>query len=257
MRLGACDRLHLVSAGIKSRGDALDIAPLAGRVPPLVGDDDRDLFEVQLVVQIPELFLRSVEFLAVLFVGDGLVGQGDLGQKRCFVQAEGILQDRDCQRVILERGVYPLIQETQNLQLRPLFVGGVDDIPGGCGPVCVFQIPVVGLQVFFVLFVFENIILIHPPGSTLVVQKSLETFLLGLLTDMEKEFHHQIAVVSKGSLGRIDAAHASGISLFIDLAGHLLPGDLLHPESIKENKFSCLRDLFHIAVQEWIAHILR
>ena len=78
VRFGACNRMDRVSARIERAGDALDVAALAGCVPALIGNDDRDFFAVQLVVQVMKLCLQLVKTLLVLLVGEALV-EGDLG----------------------------------------------------------------------------------------------------------------------------------------------------------------------------------
>ena len=77
VRFGACNRMDRISARIERAGDALDVAALAGSIPALVCDDDRDLFAVQLVVQVMELCLQLVKTLLVFLVGEALV-EGDL-----------------------------------------------------------------------------------------------------------------------------------------------------------------------------------
>ena len=130
VRLGACNRKHLESSGIQSCSDTLDIAALAGSIPSLVGNDDRDFPAVQLVVQGMELFLQTVQFFLVLLIRYYLVGKCDFGQERCAVERERVLPDRRCEGMILESSFDSLIQEAQYLQLGPLAVLGVNDVPG-------------------------------------------------------------------------------------------------------------------------------
>ena len=54
MGFWACDGMHLVSAGIQSTGDALDISALTSCVPALIGNDHRNLLTVQAVVQLTQ-----------------------------------------------------------------------------------------------------------------------------------------------------------------------------------------------------------
>ena len=68
MGFGAGNREHLVAAGIKRRCDPLDVAALAGRVPSFIGYDDRNLFAVEFIVQIPELSLQTVQLLLVFII---------------------------------------------------------------------------------------------------------------------------------------------------------------------------------------------
>ena len=65
--------MNFVAAGIQCAGDSLDIAALAGCVPALVCDDDRDLLAVELIVQSPQFVLQTIQFLLVLLFGYGLV----------------------------------------------------------------------------------------------------------------------------------------------------------------------------------------
>ena len=83
---GAGDRENLEAARVERGGDPLDVASLSGGIPSLVGDDDRDLFPVELVVQAAELLLEPVQFFPVFFLGERFALQRDLGQKGRAVQ---------------------------------------------------------------------------------------------------------------------------------------------------------------------------
>ena len=49
---GGRDGHHLVASWVQGLSDPADIAALSGGVPALIGDDHRDLFPVNLIVQL-------------------------------------------------------------------------------------------------------------------------------------------------------------------------------------------------------------
>ena len=80
MRLRAGDRLDDITSWIQCRCDTLDVAALAGGIPALVGDDDRDLLAIEFVVQVAQLLLKPVQLLVIFFFGQRLVVRGEFGQ---------------------------------------------------------------------------------------------------------------------------------------------------------------------------------
>ena len=208
MRLGAGDRKDLEPSGIKSSGDALDVAALACSVPSLVGNDDRDFPAVQFVVQGVELFLQTVQFFPVFLIRYYLVGKCDLGQERSAVERESVLADRSCKGVILECGIDTLIQEAQYLQLSPFAVLCVNYVPGGRRAVRILQIFVVHVQILIVMFVLMKIGLTHAPAGVFVCLQGSQTLFLLFFAELEEKLHDQIAVVSQRALCGVDTLPA-------------------------------------------------
>ena len=58
MRLRACNRTNLIASRIKCFRDPLYISALSCCIPAFIRNDDRYLFAVKTVVQIPELMLQ-------------------------------------------------------------------------------------------------------------------------------------------------------------------------------------------------------
>ena len=96
----AGDGVYLVASGIQCSRDPLDIAALACGIPAFVGDDYRDLFPIQAVMQGIQLLLQMTQFFLVFFLGDFLV-QFHLGQLRHLHQREYILQNGYSKALIL------------------------------------------------------------------------------------------------------------------------------------------------------------
>ena len=171
-----------------------------------------------------------------------------------MVQREGVLQDRRCERMVLQSGVNTLIQETKYLQFRPFFVFGINNIPGRSRAVGIFQIFIIDFQIFIIMLVFIQVVFAYTPAGVLAFLQPPKAFFLFLFSEMEEKLHDQITIIGQGSFSGIDALYPAGVRGVIDLAAHLLCNDLLHPEVIEESEFSCLGDLLHVAVEEGIAH---
>ena len=99
--------------------------------------------------------------------------------------------------MILERSVDALIQEPQNLQFRPLFVLCVDDVPGSRGTIRVLQISVINFQIFIIMLVFMEVVLIYAPAGVFVTGKDAEAFFLFLFAQLEEELHDQVTIVGQ------------------------------------------------------------
>ncbi len=248
-RRRAGDRLHDVAARVERTGDALDVAALAGCVPAFVGDDDRDLLAVDLVVEIPELCLKAVKLFLVLLVRDGLV-ERDVLEVRDRLKREGILQDRDGERMVLKRGVDRLIQESQDLEFGPLFVLRVDDVPGSRRAVGVLEIAVKDIKALVIVLVLPEIVLVYAPLRVFVGEEGVKAGFLLLLRDVEEELYDQVAVVVQLAFGCIDAADTPLVGRLVEGAVQHAVHDFLHPAGIEELELSGLRDLDEVAVQE-------
>ena len=90
MGLRACDGMHLVSAGIQSTGDALDISALTGCVPALIGNDHRNLLTVQAVVQLAQSLTQLLQLFFIILFRNRLV-QWNLRKQRHPLKREHIL----------------------------------------------------------------------------------------------------------------------------------------------------------------------
>ena len=95
MRLGTRDRMDDVTPGVKSPGNALDVAAFSGCIPAFIGYDDRYFLFIDLVVKIAELFLEFLELRLVFFICQFLV-QRDIGEERAPLHREGVLEYLDC-----------------------------------------------------------------------------------------------------------------------------------------------------------------
>ena len=89
----AGDGMHFIAAGIQSAGDPLDIAALAGCVPALIGNNDRDLLAVEFIVQIPQFLLQTIQLLVVFLFGYSLVIQRYFGELGNGAQGEYVLAE--------------------------------------------------------------------------------------------------------------------------------------------------------------------
>ena len=245
--------MHFIAAGIQSAGDPLDIAALAGSVPALIGDNDRDLLAVELIVQIPQFLLQTIQFFIVLLFAYSLVIQRHFRELGNWIKLEYILADRRGERMVFEGGVNALVEEAQDLQFSPFLIAGVNYVPGSRGAVCVLKILLVYVQIFLVMLVLVQVVVIHSPTGILVLHQVVQTLFLLFFADVEEELHHQVAVVGERALSCIDAAYPLLVLMLVDLAFHQLCDNLIHPVGIKECEFARLRDFQQIPVEEGIA----
>ena len=253
MGLRAGDGVDLIASGIEGACDPLYIASLAGGVPSLVSDNDGDLLAVELVVKVAELVLKAVKFFVVLLFGYSLVIQGDLGELGDRIEREDILPDRCRERMVLQCGLNSLVEEAKDLELCPFLVARVDDIPGSCGAVRVFEVLLIHIEIFLVVFVLVQVVVDDSPAGVFIFHEVAKAPFLLFFADVEEEFHHQVAVVSERALRGVDAADALFVLLISQLALHQLRRHFVHPVSVEECEFSGLRDLQQISVQEGIA----
>ncbi len=253
--LRAGDRVDLIAAGIEGARDPLDVAALAGRVPALISDDDRDLLAVKDVVKAAEFFLQAVQFFVIFILGENLVVQGYLGELGDRIQGEDVLPDGRRQGVILERRVDPLVEEAQDLELGPLLIARIDDIPRCGGAVRVLEVMLIDLKVFLVVLVLVKVIGDDSPACVLVRQQGFKALFLLFFADVEEELHHQVAVVGKRPLCGVDAADALLVIMLAQLAFHQLCGHFIHPVGVEKCEFSGFRDLQQISVQERVAFL--
>ena len=245
--------MHFIAAGIQSAGDPLDIAALAGCVPALIGDNDRDLLAVELIVQIPQFLLQTIQFFIVLLFAYSLVIKRHFGELGNWIKLEYILADRRSEGMVFEGSVNALVEEAQDLQFRPFLIAGVNYVPGSRSAVCVLEILLVYVQILLVMLVLVQVVVIHSPTGILVLHQVVQTLFLLFFADVEEELHHQVAVVGERALGGVDAAHAMLVLIFIQLAFHMLRDYFIHPVGVEEREFSGLRDLEQVSVEERIA----
>ena len=134
-------------------------------------------------MEILELCLKAVELFLVLLVRDGLV-ERDVLEVRDRLEREGVLQDRDGERMVLERGVDRLIQEGQNLEFGPLFVLRVDDVPGSRRAVGVLEIAVKDIKALVIVLVLPEVVLVDAPLRVLVGEEGVKAGFLLLFRDL-------------------------------------------------------------------------
>ena len=248
--------MHLISPRIESSRNSLDVASLPCRVPALIGDDHRYLLAVKLVMQMVQFLLKSAELLPIRFLRHRLVLQGNVRKLWHLLQREWVLQNWSRQCLIFQRRVNALIQESQNLKLRPFLVLRVDDIPGRDRTVGILQKAVIHLQAFSVISVLLPILTVYAPAGILVRRECLQPFLLLLPADLEEKLQNQISIVVKRPLRRVDAVNFLLVLLFAHFSGHHPVCDFLQPVGIKKSKFSRLRDLEQIPIEERIPFLI-
>ena len=171
-------------------------------------------------------------------------------------ERERVLKNGDRKRLVLHGCLNAEVQVTEDLELRPLPIGSVDDIPWSLRTVGILQILVVNSEVLVIMFVFLKVCVAHTPARILVSQKPLETLLLLLAADVEEELHYQISVVGQLALSHVDAADPLFILFVVQTSFDPVPRDLIHPEGIVELKFAGLRDLDEIAIEERFAEFI-
>ena len=256
MRLRTCDRKHLISSRIERARNTLDVAALACRIPSFIGDDDRDLLSVKLVMQISQFVLKLIKSLVVFLIGELLTLKLYLFQKRSLLKLKRVLQDRRSNIVVLECRLNSLVQELEHLELSKLLILTVYDVPRRRRVVGVLEILVVNLNAVVVMLVLIKVALIDTPLRILVVHELFETFLLLLLTDLEEELHDEITVINERPLSPVDRIDPLLILAVAQELFHPKVRDLLHPEGIIERELALLRDLLHVPVKERISQIL-
>ena len=174
-----------------------------------------------------------------------------------MIQREDVLADRSRESVVLERGLDPLVEVAEDLELRPLFSGRVDDVPRrGCA-VSVLQVLLEDIQVFLVVLVLMQVVPVDSPAGVLVSHQGVQPPFLLFLADVEEELHDQVAVVGERALGRVDAADPLFVDGVVQIVFHQSCGHFIHPIGVEESELAGFRDLQKIPVQEGIALLFR
>ena len=105
------------------------------------------------------------------------------------------------------------------------------------------------------MFILPAVILTDSPFGILLLQKRVNSLFLLLLTDVEEEFQHKIAVVRQLSFKALHAVDPLNILLLRQPAVQHLLRNLLHPAAVQESKLSRFGNLDEITVQKRSAQL--
>ena len=86
-------------------------------------------------------------------------------------------------------------------------------------------------------------------------QKCFLTLFLVFFVNLHEEFQNQIAVICELTLEATDTVDSLCVCFFLNFIFQTFSACLLHPSGIQKCEFPCFRDLFKIAVQEWISQV--
>ena len=242
--------------GIQCLRDPADVSPLAGGVPSLVGDDDRDLLPVQPVVKLSQMFLKPFQLGFIRLFLHGLSIQRDFAELLHLHQRKYVLQHRHRKGAVLHGNVDPLCQRLQHLKLRPFSGTGVHHIPRNRRGIGGIQIPVKDIQALFVVFILPSVRFIDAPSGVDVILQLADPLFLFLRTDVQEKFHDQISVVCELTLKAADTGNSPVIGLVVHGPHKAGPGHFVHPARIHEHKFSRFRDLGKIPPQKRFSPVL-
>ena len=254
--LGAGDGVHLIATGVQRGGDPPDVAALARGVPALVHNNHRHLLAVGAVVQHAQPLLQGLTAGVVLLIGQAL-GKIHLRQLGHGNQREGVLQKGHRQRRIPAGGINGAAQGLQHLHLAPLFLLGINDVPGRAGQIGGPQVIVEHILTFLIVLVLPAVVVAHPPGSVRVGGQGLQPLFLLLAADLQKQLEHQIAVVGELALKAQHALQPPDVGLALQLAPQPLLHHLVHPAGIQKGELARLGNGLHIPVQKGVAPLLR
>ena len=163
---GGGDGDDLIAPGVQGGGQALDVASLPCGVPPLVDDDHRHLFPVELIVKLRQLLPALLQLLPVLLLPQGLI-QSHLGQGFHGQQGPLPLRLLRCGPAV-QGGADLVVQPVRRFQLRPDGMGAVDHLPAGPGCVSGRHKILEGIQCPPIVLVLLPVVFPSPPGRVLV-----------------------------------------------------------------------------------------
>ena len=89
-----------------------------------------------------------------------------------------------------------------------------------------------------------------------VFQQMLDAFVLLLLSDVQKQFDQQVAVVAQLAFKDADFLQTALVLLDREAARLILADGLVHPAGIEEEEFAVFRDVFHVTVQKRLGKLL-
>ena len=99
--------------------------------------------------------------------------------------------------MVLQSSVNTLVQETKYLQFRPLFVFGVNNIPGSSRAVGILQIFIIDFQILIIMLVFIQVVFAYTPAGIFAFQQFTKAFFLLLFAELEEKFHDQITIIGQ------------------------------------------------------------
>ena len=214
MRLRTGNGMHFKSPRVKRLRNPFYIAALPGRIPAFISNDYRHLFPVQPVMKFSQMTLQPIQFLLVLFFPQTYI-QRNLFQSGHLHKRKHILQQRHCQRTVLQCNVNAFRQCLHDLQFRPLPRFCIYNIPWGRRRIGRFQIPVIYFHASVIMLILPFIAFTDPPFCVNILQKSVNPLFLLLLPDLEEKFHHQIPVVRQLSFKTADTVDFCLVSLSV------------------------------------------
>ena len=95
-----------------------------------------------------------------------------------------------------------------------------------------------------------------PPAGVRIFQQMLDAFVLLLLSDVQKQFDQQVAVVAQLAFKDADFLQTALVLLDREAARLILADGLVHPAGIEEEEFAVFRDVFHVTVQKRLGKLL-
>ena len=177
----------------------------------------------------PQLLLQRIQLRTVFFLCNRLV-QINLIQLWNRFQRKYILQQGHCHCAVFQCGVNSADQRLHHLQLRPFSALRIDDIPWVRRRISIIQITVKHLEAFVIVPVLPAVLLTHTPAGILIRFQRINSLLLLLLADLEKELHHQISVIGQLALKPPDALNLFLVLLLLERPFQALLCHLIHPK---------------------------
>ena len=253
MGLRGGDRHHVEAAGIQRIRHPADVPSLAGRVPALVADDDRNLLPVDDVMQLGQPALQLLQFLFVFLVPDG-GRQIHLGQLRHRLQREFLLEGVPVVLSLLQGLLHGLVQQLQRRGHRRLPLVSVQHMPGRRLPGLLHELLVAGLEPL-VFPLLPQVLLGDAPFRIRIFHQLRQPGLLLLPVDIQKQLQHNISRVPQLPLEFVHLPHPAPVLVPGDFVARNLPDAGFHPAGVQKNHLSVFRDGRRVGIQEGIAHL--
>ena len=205
-------------------------------------------------MQLAEPLLELLELFLVFVIGDGH-RQVHVRKRRHFPEREFLFKGFSHIPAFLQHIFNAFHQELQDIADCHLSPAAVQDMPRD-DIVRLLHEVVIGIQEAVIFPVLPEILIRHAPFRFHIRGQALQTLILFLFVDMDKDLQEQIASVAELALKLIDRAHTPLEFLFGDFPVQIFADDILHPAGIHEQDFSVFRDRRGIRVQERITGFL-
>ena len=206
-------------------------------------------------MQFSQFGLQLLQFLLVLFFVNCLAFQLYIFQLRHLDQWKNILKDRYRMTLVLQCHFNTADQCIHHLQLCPLLILCINDIPRRTGHIGIFHITVKYILTFLIMLVLPLVKSGYTPFRIFFSEKLLHALFLFVLINLHKEFQDQISIVRKLPFKTPDALDTPLISISFEFSIQYFLHRLFHPSGIQKCKFAFFRDLFHITIQKRSAYL--